>query len=100
MHRSIAEYTGMRTVKAHYPDLARQKSYTQDEVLNAHIVSDWHLGCGTNPFACPVTFSNVGFGRLAVPRPLPLPRVRIRTVTCVLSPARHLCPTHAQVSPA
>jgi hypothetical protein len=43
----------MLTVKAHYPDLARQKSYTQDEVLNAHIVSDWHLGCGPNPSPSP-----------------------------------------------
>ena len=43
----------MLTVKAHYPDLARQKSYTQDEALNAHIVSDWHLGCGPNPSPSP-----------------------------------------------
>jgi hypothetical protein len=61
--RSIAEYTGMRTVKAHYPDLSNQKSYTQDEVLNAHIVSDWHLGSGPNPCACPITFPDIGFGR-------------------------------------
>jgi hypothetical protein len=44
LHRSIAEYVGLRTVSVHYPDLARQKSYTQHEVLRADIVSDWHLG--------------------------------------------------------
>ena len=44
LHRSLAEYAGLRTVKVHHPDLARQESYTQDEVLQADIVSDWHLG--------------------------------------------------------